>query len=175
MSSTADIAAYVKANPGADIHAIYRGTGATTLGARNSTTSLVSKMLKSGTLRHNNRPLRKGRGYFLTESALAGNRGKAKSRKPDTPKPKAVLKAKPPKPTKAADMTIVRSPAPPMKAPATVAPQTVDEFIAAGGRIEILHPHACSPNSILRFDYTPKPHASARPMTATRVRPSASR
>lgn len=53
--------------------------------------------------------------------------------------------------------------------------ETVEEFQARGGRIEILHPHACSPNSILRFDHAPKPHASARPMTATRVRPSASR
>ena len=50
--------------------------------------------------------------------------------------------------------------------------ETVEEYVARGGRIEVLQPHACSPNSILRFDHTPKPHASSRPPSGARVRPT---
>lgn len=183
MSRAACIAAFVAANPGSSHADICQGIGIESLGERNSVSATIATMLKGGRLRHDGRPARSGRRYFPTDTTLVDRRRKAdgtlsrRQQQAATAIARVARRAaaKPPKPTPAADMTIVRKPEPPMKAPATVAPQTVDEFIAAGGRIQVLPPHACGPSSILRFDHSRTPHATSRPCAASRVRPAAAR
>ena len=184
MSRAAQVAAYVAANPGADHATICQGIGIETVGERNSVSATIATMLKGGRLRYDGRHARSGRCYYPTDTTLVDRRRKADGTL--SPRQQQAANAiariarqnaapKPPKPTPAADMTIVRKPEPPMKAPATVAPQTVDEFVAAGGRIEVLHPHARGASSILRFDHSRTPHATSRPCAASRVRPAAAR
>ena len=194
MSTRQRMIAAVIAKPGITLSEIAIAIGKTERKERTGLSAQLSQLCKKKKLRkdtlHNGSPgaIR----YWPTAtSAIDGRSARKRPAKPEastpaepqTPAPRqsdqakregyASPKAKPPKP--ASQVRIVDPPR--ERAPATPAGEreTVEEYVARGGRIEVLQPHACSPNSILRFDYTPKPHASARPITATRVRPSASR
>lgn len=194
MSTRQQMIAAVIAKPGITLSEIAIAIGKTERKARTGLSAQLSQLCKKKKLRkdtlHNGSPgaIR----YWPTAtSAIDGRSARkrpAKREATTTAQPQAAAprqsdatkrsgyaspKALPPKP--ASQVRIVDPPR--ERAPATPAGEreTVEEFQKRGGRIEVLQPHACSPNSILRFDHAPKPHGSPRPLSATRVRPSVSR
>lgn len=185
MTRMADICAAVARHPriGLDVPGIIAALGATCPRERNSIGAAVCTLLKAGKLRHNNQPARGGRRYFATATTLSDLRRNPEDRPSRRQQQLARAHArvvaqvvkdapKPPKPPKSADLTIVRKPEPvPTFKPAARA-QSVEEFLAAGGAIQHLPPHASG--QPLRFDHSDTRVPTGRRRPVTRARPHAS-
>lgn len=192
MSTRQAMLAAVIATPGITLSQIAVAIGKTERKERMGLSAQLSQLCKKKKLRKDK--LTNGSPgavrYWPTEtSAIDGRTAKKSAAKPqrkaatsaaqpaaprlsDTAKRAgyASAKAMPPKP--ASQVRIVDPPREAVPAMPAGARESVAEFMARGGRVEILKPHACSPNSILRFDHSPKPHASSRPPSGARVRPT---
>lgn len=176
MSLHRKIAEAVVAHPGIDTPGICLVVGVETPRERNCVSAGLSTLVKKGKLRHDNRTARQGRHYYPTPKTLIDGRLKpdgelSRRAKQQARAAEKATKAGIPvlrKPPKSADMPIERKPVAPKPA---ARPQTVAEFLAAGGEIQRL-PAYFSGNP-LRYDYSDGTAHAGRRRPVTRARPYA--
>ena len=126
------IRSLLSVNRGLTVREIHDAIGETTPLARGLVATELSAFAKIGKARHNNQPARGGRLWYATETTMTDFRKSAE------PKPQKVPKPRHKQTEPVITPKQIRMPVQHGK------PQTVAEWQAAGGKIEILPNGACS-------------------------------